>query len=238
MRRLLCSCLVVSSLSGCLAEPADTHRGVHNLALLYRDQGRWGEAEPLFQQALEASERNLGPEHPDTVAIVNNLDGHEISGSVMRMVDDSLEQFLRNIYQTDPNTVVVLMSDHGSHSHFLTKFSKFSQLDHHLALMMMMMPKSMLENDPTLKGKLESSEQSLVTAFSIYETLRHLGTYPNQPDPLPALGKEFRTVASAYQSLLNGDIKTSRTCKQAGLDEGCWFLYGDELQTMLNAKHL
>ena len=44
-----------------------------NLAALYDDQGRYSEAEPLYKRALEASERVLGKEHPDTLASVNNL---------------------------------------------------------------------------------------------------------------------------------------------------------------------
>ena len=46
---------------------------VNNLAELYHAQGRYSEAEPLFRHALEASERTLGKEHPDTLVSVNNL---------------------------------------------------------------------------------------------------------------------------------------------------------------------
>ena len=46
---------------------------MNNLAALYETTGRYGEAEPLYTRALEASERVLGPEHPDTLGSVNNL---------------------------------------------------------------------------------------------------------------------------------------------------------------------
>jgi hypothetical protein len=46
---------------------------VNNLATLYQRQGRYGEAEPLYRRALEASERTLGREHPDTLTSANNL---------------------------------------------------------------------------------------------------------------------------------------------------------------------
>ena len=36
-------------------------------------QGAYGEAEPLYQRALAASEQVLGAEHPDTLGSVNNL---------------------------------------------------------------------------------------------------------------------------------------------------------------------
>ena len=40
---------------------------------LYQRQGRYSEAEPLYRRALEARERVLGTEHPDTLISVNNL---------------------------------------------------------------------------------------------------------------------------------------------------------------------
>jgi CHAT domain-containing protein/Tfp pilus assembly protein PilF len=40
---------------------------------LYHSQGQYREAEPLFRRALEASERVLGKDHPDTLANANNL---------------------------------------------------------------------------------------------------------------------------------------------------------------------
>ena len=37
------------------------------LALLYHYQRRYGEAEPLYKRVLEARERVLGKDHPDTL---------------------------------------------------------------------------------------------------------------------------------------------------------------------------
>jgi CHAT domain-containing protein len=42
---------------------------VNNLAELYRTQGRYGEAEPLYRRALATNEKVLGPEHPATLAV-------------------------------------------------------------------------------------------------------------------------------------------------------------------------
>ena len=36
-------------------------------------QGKLQEAEPLYRRALEGYERTLGPDHPDTLASINNL---------------------------------------------------------------------------------------------------------------------------------------------------------------------
>jgi CHAT domain-containing protein/tetratricopeptide (TPR) repeat protein len=43
------------------------------LAGLYRAQGRYPEAEPLYQHVLEVRERVLGKDHPQTLMSVNNL---------------------------------------------------------------------------------------------------------------------------------------------------------------------
>ena len=47
--------------------------GLNNLAGLYRLQGRYSEAEPLYQQALEMSRNLLGEDHPNTKIFYNNL---------------------------------------------------------------------------------------------------------------------------------------------------------------------
>ncbi|MBU7582639.1 MAG: tetratricopeptide repeat protein, partial [Nostoc sp. TH1S01] len=46
---------------------------LNNLALLYKSQGRYPEAEPLYIQALDICERRLGANHHDTVTTRNNL---------------------------------------------------------------------------------------------------------------------------------------------------------------------
>ena len=48
---------------------------LNSLALLYHDQGKYAEAEPLYQRALAFAEKVLGPEHPSTAASLNNLAG-------------------------------------------------------------------------------------------------------------------------------------------------------------------
>jgi Tetratricopeptide repeat len=39
--------------------------GLNNLAVLYYEQGRYSEAEPLYRDALAMRQRLLGEEHPD-----------------------------------------------------------------------------------------------------------------------------------------------------------------------------
>ncbi len=45
---------------------------LNNLALLYKAQGHYAEAEPLYQRSLAIVEKALGPEHPDLATSLEN----------------------------------------------------------------------------------------------------------------------------------------------------------------------
>ena len=45
---------------------------LNNLAELYRTQGKYADAEPLYQRALATQEKALGPEHPNVALSLNN----------------------------------------------------------------------------------------------------------------------------------------------------------------------
>jgi tetratricopeptide (TPR) repeat protein len=46
---------------------------IHQLGSLYADQGKLGEAEKMFERALQGYEKALGLEHTSTLDTVNNL---------------------------------------------------------------------------------------------------------------------------------------------------------------------
>ena len=50
----------------------DTASSLNNLALLYQDQGKYAEAEPLYQRALAICEQQLGASHPSTRIVRQN----------------------------------------------------------------------------------------------------------------------------------------------------------------------
>ncbi|MCK1517611.1 tetratricopeptide repeat protein [Bradyrhizobium sp. 190] len=54
----------------------DVGAALNNLAQAYRNQGRDGEAEPLFKRALSVREKSLGGGHPDLGQSLNNLATH------------------------------------------------------------------------------------------------------------------------------------------------------------------
>nr|WP_236600648.1 tetratricopeptide repeat protein [Ktedonobacter sp. SOSP1-85] len=51
----------------------ETAQTLHDLALLYRDQGKYVEAEPLYRQALHIQEQVLGPTHSETAETLHDL---------------------------------------------------------------------------------------------------------------------------------------------------------------------
>ncbi|KIM93182.1 hypothetical protein OIDMADRAFT_138250 [Oidiodendron maius Zn] len=52
---------------------ASTYQSQANLATIFRNQGRWKEAEDLEVQVMEIRKKVLGAEHPDTLRIMNDL---------------------------------------------------------------------------------------------------------------------------------------------------------------------
>jgi tetratricopeptide (TPR) repeat protein len=50
-----------------------TAASLNNLSELYRAQGKYEEAEPLYRRAMTIRQKTLGPEHPDTAQSLSNL---------------------------------------------------------------------------------------------------------------------------------------------------------------------
>src|SRR6185437_4713688 len=46
---------------------------LNNFGQVLKAEGRYAEAEAIYQRALSVRERTVGPDHPDTVASLNNL---------------------------------------------------------------------------------------------------------------------------------------------------------------------
>ncbi len=54
------------------AEHPNVATGLNNLALLYYAQGKYAQAEPLYQRALTIDEKALGPEHAHVATMLEN----------------------------------------------------------------------------------------------------------------------------------------------------------------------
>jgi tetratricopeptide (TPR) repeat protein len=53
----------------------DLALALNELALLYDNQGRYEEAEPMYKRSLDIWEKALGTDHPDVATSLNNLAG-------------------------------------------------------------------------------------------------------------------------------------------------------------------
>ena len=47
-------------------------QSLNNLASLYDAQGKYAQAEPLYQRSLAIYEKALGPDHPDVATVLEN----------------------------------------------------------------------------------------------------------------------------------------------------------------------
>ncbi len=61
-------------------------KSLNNLANVYEEEGKYAQAEPLYQRALALAERANGPNHPDVAALLDNfvmlyLDQHNYSAA-------------------------------------------------------------------------------------------------------------------------------------------------------------
>ncbi len=63
----------------------------NHLGELYRLQGRYAEAEPLYKRALAIKEKFLGPEHPEVATSLNNL-GLLLNYSVLLRATDRSDE--------------------------------------------------------------------------------------------------------------------------------------------------
>lgn len=53
-------------------EHPDTALSIGHLATFYENQGKYEQAESLYQRALQIMEKTLGPEHPTTKIMRSN----------------------------------------------------------------------------------------------------------------------------------------------------------------------
>ncbi|KAF6803947.1 Kinesin light chain 5 [Colletotrichum sojae] len=90
-------------------EHPSTLMSMANLALTYRDQGRWKEAEELEGWVMETRKMVLGEEHPDTLASMNNLAhtwmNQGLSQDAISLLQNCVALATRRLGSDHPNTL-------------------------------------------------------------------------------------------------------------------------------------
>ena len=81
------------------------------MASLYDSQGKYNEAEPLYQQALALRQKLLGDDHPDVASSLNNLAGLYKSQGRYNEAEPLYQQALNILEQrlgvNHPHTIIV-----------------------------------------------------------------------------------------------------------------------------------
>ncbi|EAW19385.1 TPR repeat protein [Aspergillus fischeri NRRL 181] len=67
---------------------------VHNLGLLYSDQGKLKEAEEMYQRALAGKEKAVGPDHMSTLSTVHNLGNLYSAQGKLKEAEEMYQQAL------------------------------------------------------------------------------------------------------------------------------------------------
>ncbi|HEU5380043.1 MAG TPA: toll/interleukin-1 receptor domain-containing protein [Ktedonobacteraceae bacterium] len=91
---------------------SDTELSLNNLAGLYKEQGKYEEAESLYQRVLAICEQKLGVTHSDTATSLNNLaELYRVWGKYEEaepLYKRSLEIYEQKLAVTRPNTATCL----------------------------------------------------------------------------------------------------------------------------------
>jgi arylsulfatase A-like enzyme len=134
-------------------------------------------------------------------------EAHEGSLEVVSAMDDSLAAFLQRMVDRGhlQNTVLFLVSDHGSHMGPYFEFFASGRQERTFPLVNVVVPDSFLARYPGLDAVLAHNQQALTTPFDLYATLRHLAVYP-QPQPPGLTGTSLLTR-----------LEYNRTCEAAGV---------------------
>ena len=80
-------------------EHPDTLASVNNLAGVYHSQGRYAEAEPLYQRALQGCESVLGQAHPGTLSTRLNLAANFLSRHQAAQSLEQLQHYESGLFQ-------------------------------------------------------------------------------------------------------------------------------------------
>jgi len=144
-------------------------------------------------------------EAPRRWAAINTMVAHEHFMLRLPSLDADLAALLLRMAGTAlQDTVVLLLSDHGTHGIWYTEY-EIGATEHQLPFLYVLAPDWLMRERPEWLRALSVNQRRLVTAHELYRTMRVLAAYPETP-PAPGL--------TIFQELPEG-----RTCREAGIPE-------------------
>ncbi|KAF0976112.1 hypothetical protein FDP41_004787 [Naegleria fowleri] len=154
---------------------------------------------------------------------------HLRSHQMMTGLDISLSRFIVSITKAHPHTAIILSSGNGV-SHGPLYVTDVGQKEHHLPLLVMVMPEHLQIRHEQVFANMDANQQQLVTPFDLYSTLVHLMLFPqvDLPSRYHLIHKvkaesehsdEIDDFEAISKSILLPISDQTRYCKQAGVDE-------------------
>jgi len=146
--------------------------------------------------------------------VVLFAESHESSGAVISTMDADMAKFLDKTLTDHPNTIVLLIADHGLHMgpYAVSPAGKVEQM---MPLLITVWPTQFTNKHPEVKEALKHNQQSLTTHFDVYKTLHHVINYPEMTE---AQFPDDSTYKQSAKSLLE-KIPYTRTCEQAAIPD-------------------
>ena len=104
--------------------------------------------------------------------------GHELSGQVIKYVDDPLYEFLNYLFVKDllKNTAVILAADHGLNILVLYKLfqSQDQEIEVNNPLLLLILADKQWMNYEAQYKNIHENQQTFITTYDIYHSLKHI----------------------------------------------------------------
>ena len=107
--------------------------------------------------------------------IINN-DGHEGTLEVIKYDDDTVSNFLNDLYYNNllKGTTILLLSDHGCPMPSVYYFNDFFQIERHLPMLFIFTSDKENQTYSDQYQHIHQNQQKFITAYDIYNTLCYL----------------------------------------------------------------
>ena len=144
---------------------------------------------------------------PRRWAAVNTMVAHEHFMLRLPSLDADLAALLlRMASSVLRDTVMILLSDHGTHGIWYTEY-EIGASEHQLPFLYVLAPDWLLRERPEWLAALTLNQQRLVTVHELYKTMQTLAVFPDAPPE-----------HSGRPSLFN-EVPPGRTCGEAGIPD-------------------
>ncbi|CAG9322491.1 unnamed protein product [Blepharisma stoltei] len=148
------------------------------------------------------------------------VSGHEVTGSVVQMLDSDLSKFLAETIdshrENDEDFAIFLVSDHGLHMGSWDRFQE-GIIENLSPFTFLITNNNFLSKiGPNTRDILLSNTQRLISKFDLHLTLKHLAAAPYEDATEYSDWKKDVKISSPV-SLLIEEISENRTCQDIGV---------------------